>query len=337
MRAAPARRDGLHALVTLGVFALLVLACGLLRDRAPLRDFVPIVTEAARPGPGWYLSYDRGSLDHGVLFHGQSGTAEAMKRVDLLILGSSSTVFAFRHDELAEFFARVDLRHYVMAFVYGERVGFAEAMIRAHDLHPKWVIVCADPFFAGGVSEMALLVQEERVFDAWKRRFEGVVAYEVRHRLHRVLPFFDPFPLEIDWVLFRNVEDGTTLPAAHKGVASPAIPSERVASKRALERWIEEGRSFRDAMLARGARLVLTSVPPAQSESVVRVGEALGVPVIVPELSADDLMTLDGSHLDDLSSRRYTRAFLAGLEEILREDPAPPATAPRAGEQGPQR
>src|SRR5262245_36309615 len=130
------RREALHPLLTLGVLALLAAAGVMLRDLSAMRGSVPIVAAAERPSGNWYLSYSRGSLDHAVLFRDLSGAARAMKEADVLFLGDSGAMFAFKHDLLAEFSARTGLRCFVLAFAYNERKAFAEALIRKHDLRP---------------------------------------------------------------------------------------------------------------------------------------------------------------------------------------------------------
>jgi len=317
------RRDGLPPLLSLGVFALLGLGGAWLRVQPGWGELVPLVAAAERPGPGWYLAYDRGGLDHGVLYHDLSGAAEALRSAEVLFLGDSSVQFAFPHGPLAEFSARTGLRAFVMAFAYGEHDEFAEALIERHDLHPKWLVVNADPFFVGQQSDMARHVRAGDAFEAWKERFQAVTAYEVRHRLHQVVPYLDPFPPARDWVNFRNLEDGTLHVAAWAGTPRPATSLREGLLRRAKPEWIRRAERFQQDMRARGARLVLTTIPPVSPNLALDLSEALAVPVVLPPVPREELMTLDGNHLDQASSLRYATAFLAQLERVLRGEELP--------------
>ena len=70
-----------------------------------------------------------------------------MKKADVLFLGNSRALFAFSSDAIANFFGKGKLRYYVLAFGTGETSQFAGALIRRYDLHPKVLVINADPFF----------------------------------------------------------------------------------------------------------------------------------------------------------------------------------------------
>jgi len=305
------------------VLAALAALCLGLRDVPLLRKGRPIVADAERPGPDWHLSYLRRGLDHDLLWHGLLGSAQAMKQADLLVLGDSSTLFAFAHESLEEFSRRTGLRCYVMALAYAEREDFAAALIKRHDLRPKWVIVNANPFFLHRESDMAQRARRSSAFDAWKTRLETVATYEASHALHRVLPHLDTDPLRVDWVLFRNDGDGAVEVAASSGEGHPARIAGVGTFAKAKESWIEGARVFDQWIRGRGGRLVLTTIPPRSPNIAIDIGEAVGAPVVVPDVPIKELRTIDGVHLDGPSARRYSEAFLAQLERIVRGEVVP--------------
>jgi len=302
------------------VLALLVVAGP---SVAPLRRARPIVADAERPGSDWHLAYLRRSLDHAALYHDFSGAGQAMKEADLLILGDSSALFAFAHEPLEEFSRRTGLRCYVMALAYAEREDFAAALIRKYDLRPKWLIVNANPFFLHRESSMALQTRQSGAFDAWKVRLETVASYEVRHRLHQLVPHFEIHPPRADWVIFRNDRDGSAIVAASSGIARPARIVGKGTFARAKESWITGARAFEEWTRARGAQLVLTTIPPRSPNIGIDIAEALRVPVVLPGVPTGELVTIDGVHLDGPSARRYSEAFLEELEKVVRGEALP--------------
>ena len=51
--------------------------------------------------------------------------------------------------------------------------------------------------------------------------------------------------------------------------------------------------------------------------NVTAIAEALGVPLMTPELS-QDLLTFDGSHLDKASAERWSQAFFQMASSKIR-------------------
>jgi hypothetical protein len=283
----------------------------------------PIVADAAQVplstvGKGdddRYLAYCRGGVEDYMIYHDLGGAADALRRADVLFLGNSRAQHAFKDQRLlSDFFAKRGLSYFVLAFGYGEGSAFPEAIIRKYDLHPKWVIVNADPFFGKPESALASKVMSSGPFDGFKFRLETVAAFEVRNRLHRVLPYvaLGQWDDQADWVYYRSRRDGTIALASYKGSPSATIP----AGEQTLtpDQSAVAGR-FRDDLQHRGGRLVLTCVPPAPAASATSLARALGTPLIVPELT--NLVTIDGSHLTDDCARRFCSAVLEKLAPVM--------------------
>jgi hypothetical protein len=314
MTTAPHASARTCVVVTVVVFAALVAAGAATRPLLPARFRDALVATARPPGSRrYYLGYARGGVEHYVLYQDLDGATDVAKRADALFLGNSHLLFAFPHEPLRDFFEEERLRYYVMGFGYGERSGFFEAIIDKFDLRPKWMVINAEPFFATESSAFAYKVMSETRFDAVKFRFEANVGFSVRHRLHQVVPYLSPFQVTPDWIWYRSYDDGTAWVAGTVGVPAPAsVPSAREITPAYV---IEVARRFKADMDRRGIRLVLTCVPPDSPVHALRIGEALGVPVLVPELP--DLMTRDGRHLDEDSAKRFSSAFLEQWRPLL--------------------
>jgi hypothetical protein len=301
-----------------GLFVALVAAGAVAKRLPPLKGLETAEEAAAVPeAPEWYLAYGYSSLDHHTLYHNFNDAAVPLKKADVLFLGHSRTLFALPQEVLAPFFRERGLSYYVMAFAYGESNQFPEALIRKYDLRPKWVVINADPFFWDNCSPPAKKAMADGCFDVWKYRLETRVGFEARRRLHRVVPALMR-PTVPTWVFYRSYQDGTLRLAGYKGIGGP-VPDVLDAARlpKDLDHAVAEAGRFKEEMAGRGARVVLTSVPPGPTVYARTMSERLHVPAVLPTVPG--LMTCDGTHLTAESARRYSRAFLSDLGRVLDE------------------
>jgi hypothetical protein len=321
-------------LIFIYVGTLVLLVAGLcLVNRYESDRFLPLaVTAQPAPALEFYLAYFHGGVENYVIYDNVYGAANELKRADVLFLGNSRMLYAMRDQEaLKRYFSARHLRYYTLAFAYGEGDRFPEAIIRKYDLHPKWVVVNADPFFGAATSPLASKVMSGGSFDVFKFRFETNLSFDVQRKLHQVLPYLglSKWNEEPDWVYYRSKLDGTIRLAAYKGKSGSAERSAEAAPQVPLLDQIDEGRRFHEELRARGAKLVLTSVPPSPDASANLLGSSLGVPVI--DCSAKGLSTFDGSHLDAASTRQFITTLLRGLDGIMNERSQLYATNETAG------
>lgn len=320
------RRELACTLLAVGVFLALAVAGAILVRRPAYAPNLPLAAVAKPPrSSDHYLSYYRAGIDEYVVYHNLHNAADALRQADVLFLGNSTVMFTFGQDTLEPFFKKLNLRYYVMAFPYGEPSPFAEAIIEKYDLHPRWVIINAAPFFARRPSPFATKVMSETPWDAWKFAFEANATFAVRHRLHQFVPYLDPRRLTRNWIMFRSLQDGTTRVAAARTEPSPVRYNRKSRLAQASDNSLRIARRLVAQLQARGAKVVLTSVPPFSPNYALDYGEALHLPVIIPQVRR--LTTLDGNHLSDASANRFSKAFLAQLERHMNGEPIP--TPPR--------
>ena len=303
-----------------GVFALLTASC-MLPPKSFFRRFRPLATQvSAPPSPAWYLAYFNGDLEHSAVYNNLEGAADALKHADVLLLGNSRMQYAFRDQEtLRRFFPARGLRYFILAFGYGEGSVFASAIIRKFDLHPHWVIVNADPFFGKPLSVAASQAMSTGNFGAWKIRFESVASLAVEGRLHRIIPYVAPqqWDFNTEWIYYRAKSDGTLRLAAWHGTPGAMWEDLRNGGQPIGPAQVAEGERFKNELRARGARLVLTWIPPSSANNAKQFASALQVPLVMPD--ATGLTTIDGSHLDKESSKRFSASFLDAFGRIVDE------------------
>lgn len=301
--------------VELGAIAVRMPAAQALNRGRPLCSDVALPTDGAE-----YLSYFRGSLDHHVVYNNFHHAADELRKADVLILGNSRVQHAFANEPmLDQFFGARSLRYYVLAFAYGEGSEFPELLIRKYNLHPRWVIVSADPFFGPVLSKMGTKAVADSGFDAFKYCFESDAAFEVERQLHRVVPFLGPAQWvegRPDVIAFRSARTGVT----HTITTLPPEPLPAFAGKDAWGSVWEPCRvsnaiTFKNLIESRGGRLILTRVPPDSAMSAERFSGTLNIPFI--DVGLAGLSTFDGSHLDAPSADRFLEAFLRALTPVV--------------------
>lgn len=311
--------EAVALLVSLGVFLLLTVGW-LTIARVTGERFRPLSARAIVPrSKDLYLAYFNGDLEHYVIYDDLDGAADALKRADVLFLGNSRVEYAFRDRAvLRDFFLSRSMNYFVMAFGFGEGSDFPEAVIRKFNLHPKWVIVNADPFFGMATSAAASQTITYSYFQAWKNRFETDTSLTVERHLYKIFPYlglsqFDDHP---QWLEYRAKSDGILQPAAWRGTPQPVLPNHGdYLGQHTSPDQLKEARDFKREMDARGARLILTWIPPSSGNAARYVADSIHVPLIVPEQTR--LMTIDGSHLDYPSSERFSKSFLVALSQLI--------------------
>jgi hypothetical protein len=305
-------------LLCASVFGLLT-SGWLLTARSISPRFRPLAAEvSAPPSTAWYLAYFNGDVEHFALYDNFDGAAEALKRADVLFLGNSRMQYAFRDgDVLRRFFYARGLSYFVLAFGYDEGGIFPEAIIRKFNLHPKWVIVNADPFFGLPPTAVASRAMSFGYLEAWKSRFEAVHSLAVQRFIHRIFPYFglSQWDAHPQWIYYRSKSDGTLRLAAWRGTPGAIRPNDGAVGPLPSPEQVKEAEGFKKDLDTRGARLVMTWIPPSLGTTARYLASSLQVPLVVPEETG--LVTIDGSHLDEESCKRFSTSFLAAFGRII--------------------
>ena len=321
------RRTRTH-LVALALFAVTLLvataAVHAAWTRTSLSRFRMEIADTPTPAAdsSYYVAHDRGGhVDHHAIYHAVDATShERLTTADVLLLGNSRMMFAFERPALRGFFPRHGLSYFMLGFGHNESNEFPEAIIARFDLRPTLVIVNADRFFVSDQSAWANRVRDESRHDAWKRFNETQVSHAARRAVHRVVPHVpDLAEGQREFITFRSRLDGSWWVANQfEGLAGPFDSAHDGEMPEVLdEEWAAATR-FKAMIESRGAQLVLTFVPTprASRARAMAMAEHLGVPLVAPRVPG--LATVDGSHLTRESAARFTDAFFAELEPLLR-------------------
>ena len=323
------------------VFAVVLLALVIATDVA--RGTVPAlrgpelpVAQAERPSDGdYYLANDIGGhIDHHVILYGIDAVVnERLRAAEVLFLGNSRLMFAMRSDEVRPWFAAEGVPYYVMGFGFREADRFPLAIIRKFDLRPRLVVVNADGFFGGGLSEWAESVIRDTPFAARKLQIEAEAAHRARDVVHQVVPNWlglhglPGLALERRFIVYRSRQDGTwdisTWPEGTQAFRQPPLEGPELGRGE-----VAAARAFKAELDARGARLVLTRVPtpePMPGGGPARFAALLDVPLVMADAPA--LTTYDQSHLSQGSAHDWSGAFLRALAPYVRALRAPGADA----------
>jgi hypothetical protein len=306
------------------VLGLVVAATALVWLLNPGVGRVKAITTAERPSADYYLAHDHGGhVDHHVLYFGTDAVAlDHLRRADVLLLGHSRLMFAARPGVLDRFFEARERDYYILGFGFREGERFPLAVIERFDLRPELVVVNADGFFQGALSDFGRVVVRDTPFGAWKFRIEAEAGHEARRAVHQLVPnwidlFGRPgFPWQREIVIYRARTNGawqlSPWPQGHaligaRDLRQPGLmPHERQAALR-----------FKAALDRRGARLILTYVPTPRplGGGPALVADLLGVPLIAP--AAAGLYTEDQDHLDEPSAVAWSEAFVRELERVI--------------------
>jgi len=298
-------------LLGVAVFSIFCIAAASIRPFLPQGYRDSLAPSLPFPRGDSYLADYRGGVDFYTLYFNLGNSVAPVKRADVLFLGNSRALFGFRRDALRSFFESMGLRYYVLAFGHGEDSVFARALIEKHDLHPKWVVINADPFFREEIGWFGAKVVRESRFDALKFRLETYATFTVSRSLHRRLPYLSPLQTFQEFIWYRSRSDGTVTLTGFRDIRRP-----RGAQGMDLNpAMFEEAKRFKAVMDRRGIKMVLTCVPPLSPASARVLGASLGVPVLVPEVPG--LRTFDGSHLYRESGERFTSALLAAFRPLV--------------------
>lgn len=261
-----------------------------------------------------------GHYDHAAyLFDLEDGLSDNVRHANLLFLGDSRVQDAFSTSALTTFTVdHPEVRPYLLGFGHVEQDVFSFIVLNKIKPKPSLVVINADPFFAGQISDHAKnLVENEKfeTFNAQLKKFWHPVSEAA---------CIDPLPI-IGSVLcgsyqtvYRSIKDGrwiyqTIFPPKATVSEQPWTPIDNAAIRSYA---LNADRFLKQFNIDRRC-VVLTHIPTVNGKPFIAQGIAtvLGLTYIAPQL--DGLFTYDNSHLQKASSERWSKAFLKELEPVL--------------------
>jgi len=268
------------------------------------------------------------------LYYGFGDAIPNARKADVLFLGNSRMLFAFRESAVSPISEETGLRFFNLCFPANDGMVMAHQTILRHDLKPSIVVVNDSSFFSALWSPYAKSTADAGVWGAWMRVTEHRLSWSLRVRFHRWFPFFNFGHLRkaVPPITCQSPEDGCLVAENVSRGEDPVdirlVTKEDVVppEKARVARW------FVREMAKRGCAVVLTNIPYdvmtyarmrkqgsamgallSAPENLVafrrseKLAEELGIPLV--SVSERGLQTFDGSHLTEESARRFSRDF----------------------------
>jgi hypothetical protein len=278
-------------------------------------------------GKSQYLGYCHadqfGDYDHGAFWFGLEPTAVASAAsADVLFLGNSRMQFGFSTEATREWFRSVDRRHYLLGFSHGENVRFVGPLLDRIKPRARVYVINVDRFFDDRLTPPARDIAESA--DAIERYRSERISQQVQNRVCQLVPVACGSAM----ATYRDRSDGSwQLGGTGDFLRYAAVGEGQPTDQHRWPEFIRLGRAFVDRLPIDRGCIVLTMVPWPESArgEAAAIAEALGLPFISPQISG--LGTFDTSHLDRGSAERWSAAFLAAADPVLRRCLAQPSAA----------
>ncbi len=263
-------------------------------------------------GPYFYLDAWNFELSQPVLYHDLGQSISNARQADVIFIGNSRLQLGIREEYIVPLASEHNLKVFSIGSGHAEGVKFAFDVIRKHDLKPKVVVILAGAHaYSGRVSGVARATLEMSRWQAQKLRMETALSWNVRYRLHRLIPRVGILNNRITsrYALYRSELTGWWKPALEPQGAFPTSYSDKPGNHDNILDFVSEINAY----LGQQGSLLVTGVIPYRNTSFTNLSyleERLDIPFVETGLQ---LETSDGSHLNPDSAKRFTDAFWRGF------------------------
>lgn len=270
------------------------------------------------PGAGY------GDYEHGAyLLKLEPSALTFASNADVMFLGDSHVQHAFSTAATTEWFTAASARYYLLGFVFGENVTFAEPLLRLIKPKAKVFVLPVDMFSRAETAPGKEVLHDTAAPLNYRVKRVGQFVHRAVCGTLRVLCGRAP-------ALFRSRETGSYYldlsgPGARAFRSSPVVYDHDVNQER-IAQYTISARTFLSGLAIGRDCIILTRVPTVRANAFVyassietagAVANALGLTLVAPEL--DGLNTFDGSHLDPPSAERWSKAFYEAAGPQIRK------------------
>jgi hypothetical protein len=273
--------------------------------------------------PATFLAYCQNpsfaSYEHAAVFYGlEPAMVESLRRADVVFAGDSELLIGFSEANVEAFFAKHDIRYFLLGFGYGESSDFAFAVLKKYAVKPKVMVVNIDPFFRHFRSPPALDVLDGGI-ESHVRGLEKKFSQELHHWTCQNFParcagtFASIYrsPLTGRWHWHDTLASPTL---AYPFQSAPPPDPKLVADA------ISIGETFIAELDLDRQCIILTGVPTPEYDTALfasTLAARLGTRSV--NAAAEGLATIDRGHLNAASAERWSTAFLAKAEPVIRD------------------
>ena len=272
--------------------------------------------------PDRYLAYCNGAqfsdYEHGALwFDLEPSVKKFVSGADVIFLGNSHIQFGFSTDVTNQWFSSASSPYYLLGFMYAENMVFEEEILRKLKPQAKVYVIAVDFF-----ERYETLIAKGVMYDPTSRnRYEAKNLWQLAHR--QICEKLSAI-CGHQYAVFRSRKTGEYHTNGRLGEDTPIYYKHDMDQEK-IEYYSGLGRSFLSQLPIRRDCIILTTVPAVRAafeyspsvETAEAVAKELGVSFVAAAL--DGLRTFDGSHLNQSSAERWSKAFfqVAG-PQILR-------------------
>ena len=271
-------------------------------------------------GPLYYLASCEklnavGEYEAGTIYYGlERGISDAIKNAQVIFLGSSKLQNAFSTEATAAYFAKQNVRFYVLGFTKSD-LHIVLPTLKRKQASPNLLIVNADPFFIDAQMRPNVVMGGLRTY--WRlAKWAGL------QRLQRAIcPSFPSFCSPPDRTIYRSANTGQW---RWQGSYYPeqSIPFNELLQHEFLENEfktaVDRGEAFLGEMNIIRDCIVFTGIPNNEQDAsaiATRLAQRLGTHLILPKV--EPLWLLDDAHLNFDTAERWSTAFLSELTPVL--------------------
>ena len=261
-----------------------------------------------------YLAYCGGEhyadYEHGAFWFDLEPAARSFaKNADVLFIGNSRIQVALSTAATANWFADASVRYYLLGFSYSENVIFTDELLRR--IHPRasvYVINVDDMFERWETPPMKTILHDPQARNQYESKRSWQRVHEPICKTFAVLCGANP-------VTYRSRQNG----AFTKRTSEPKLPAAPVSDDQVIDQQVVANDTavaidFLSHLAVERRCIILTNVPTVKTKigNVKAIATNLGMNLVTPEIP-EGLRTYDGSHLDQPSAERWSRAFFQSV------------------------
>jgi hypothetical protein len=242
-----------------------------------------------------------------IFYHGIGPAISSARGADVLFLGDSRPMFAFRDGTIQEARRRSGMSFFNMAGPSNDCL-FSTEILEKQRLAPPFVVVNEDGFFNPVLWPPDKDALTKTYWQCWVKIYQHYYSWKIRRWVQRWVPKLGYFkePGEKNYFMLRSVQTG--------GIFSDSIPPQHFRMTPFKEKfdlnpgYLARAEEFKQEMDKQGTRLVIIRVPFQKGPDIaLAVARRLKVPCVEPW--PEGLETFDGIHLTPDSADRFAEAF----------------------------
>jgi hypothetical protein len=273
----------------------------------------------------WGVGFPFRDSEQGYFIYNLGDPLEAAKKADVLFIGNSKIQFAMDSDLLSATLSKYNNSFFMLGFGDNEGSKIYDYFFRRHVFKNKLIIIHGEAFFnRDGSIPTNDALNPSRDHITFHRKIEIWYKYFIYRYILKHFPVFVGYDKAVlnpnaknavyrnnlngDWNFSKNFGN------RFEGDDVRAIEAEKIEPG---EDSLDIAREFKELTAKNGSKILIVSIPSNkkfQSDwTVKKIAEHIKVPYL--NLDIKGLVTFDGIHLNEKSSKLVTRKLLEQMEE----------------------